>query len=245
MTNEIVRPQLYASSFACPRCGALAAQEWTSLKGQFKGTPVFALADPSYIGYVPNRGLDEVTPLWTASRCFACKKFSIWLDRDLLFPDPHSVPQDAAHSPNVDMPEDAASLFREAVAVLPHSKRAAAALCRASLERLVKHVDSGLSGKARLDDRLVQLESRVSSSTIDILNVLRHVGNTALHGQADGDESATIYMDEDDATIAETFFVAINVLVDELITKPKRNEALYNALPEGVRASYEQKAGRG
>lgn len=161
-----------------------------------------------------------------------------------MYPDPYRESMAAASEPHEDMPEGAAELFREAVAVLSFSRRAAAALCRASMERLVKSLDPECPQKTRLDERLVRIEGRVSSATIDLLNVLRHVGNTALHGEHDDDGTATIYVDEDDQTIAETFFVAINTLVDELITRPRRSAELYQKLPEGVRKSYEQKAGR-
>jgi hypothetical protein len=199
--------------------------------------------DPSYKENFYGQSLERV-PTWAAARCYSCKKYVLWVDRTLVFPDADKWNAAAYHAPSDDMPADSRSLFLEAVAVLPHSKRAAAALCRAAMERLVKYVDPEAPKKAKLDERLVRLEKRISSSTIDVLNVLRHVGNTALHGGQDGDESATIYMEDDDETIAETFFVAINVLVDELITKPSRNTALYERLPEGVRKSYEEKAAR-
>lgn len=199
--------------------------------------------DPNYMENLYGQALRR-TPAWDLARCYACKKYALWVDKALVFPDPDKLSAAAHHLPSDDMPTDTRTLFQEAVAVLPHSKRAAAALCRAAMERLVKSVDPEAPKKAKLDERLIRLEERISSSTIDILHVLRHVGNTALHGGQDGDESATIYMEEDDETIAETFFVAINVLVDELITKPKRNAALYGSLPEGVRKSYEEKAAR-
>lgn len=185
-----------------------------------------------------------VEPDWSASLCFSCKDHSFWLGTSLAYPDPQTAPATGEHTPHEDMPEDAAELFREAVAVLPYSRRAAAALCRASMERLVKFLDPDCPKRISLDGRLVRLEGSVSSVTIDLLNVLRHVGNTALHGEQDDDVSATIYVDENDGTIAEAFFLAINTLVDELITRPRRSAELYGNLPESVRAAYEAKAGR-
>lgn len=246
MPNETPTPKYMQPSFACPRCGALAAQEWGQLhvptgRGGFK-----PLQDKRQMvmGTGNERPHYEDTT-WAASQCYACKDHSIWLLSSLAYPNPQTMRAVGAHAPHEDMPADAAELFREAVAVLPYSRRAAAALCRASMERLVKHLDVDSPKRAKLDERLVRLEGRVSSSTINLLNVLRHVGNTALHGEQDGDGTATIYVDEDDETIAETFFVAINTLVDELITKPRISEELYGALPEGVRKAYESKAGRG
>lgn len=201
------------------------------------------IKDPDYKSTVLGVTMERI-PTWDASRCFACNHYCLWIEGALSFPEEDAVRALKLHAPNEDMPQDARELFMEAVAVLPHSKRAAAALCRAALERLVKHVDNEAPKKARLDERLVRLEGQVSSPTIDLMNVLRHVGNTALHGEQDGDGSAIIYIDEDDETIAETFFLVINTIVDELITKPRRSAELYNTLPESVRKAYEAKAGR-
>ncbi|MFF2842333.1 hypothetical protein [Paenarthrobacter sp. NPDC057981] len=244
MAPETPAPKYLNPSFACPLCGALAAQEWRDLyvsngKGGFR-----YLEDRRRLDMKPAAGPQFIDPRWAASECYACGNQSIWLHGSLVYPDPLSARVAVAHAPHEEMPADAADLFREAVAVLPFSRRAAAALCRASMERLVKFLDPECPRRAKLDERLVRLEGRLSTSTIDLLNVLRHVGNTALHGEQDGDGSATIYIDEDDETIAETFFLVINTLVDELITKPRRTAELYGALPEGVRNAYESKAGR-
>lgn len=236
-------PRFKADSFTCPRCDALAAQKWFDLLGVVGNGSATSLMDRERM-MASTSGPRFRSPHWSASECLACQDKSIWLDDVLVYPDPRNAPIGDEQEPHEEMPEDAAVLFREAVAVLPFSRRAAAALCRASMERLVKVVDPGCPPRTPLDERLARLESRVSTSTIDLLNVLRHVGNTALHGGKEGDGSAVIYIDEEDHTIAETFFLAINTLVDELITKPRRSAELYGSLPEGVRASYEAKAGR-
>lgn len=246
MSFEHQTPKWRAVSFNCPRCGAFAKQDWYELHGSAVSTggSVIRIKDPDYTSAVYGVSTNR-TPTWDVSLCFACNHYCLWADKALSFPDGDTVQMGRLHEPNEDMPEDARELFSEAVAVLPHSKRAAAALCRAALERLVKHIDPDAPKKARLDERLVRLEGRVSSPTIDLMNVLRHVGNTALHGEQDGDGSAIIYVDEDDETIAETFFLVINTIVDELITKPRRSAELYGTLPESVRKAYESKAGRG
>lgn len=242
MASVIRLPSHKMTSFNCPRCGALAAQNWFELLGSpSTGEGSTEVLTDAAI-YDAWEGQSYI-PKWTASHCFACGDNSIWLEDTLVYPDPRREAVTDA-TPHEDMPENAAELFREAVAVLPFSRRAAAALCRASMERLVKSLDPECPQYTKLDERLVRLEGRVSTATISLMNVLRHVGNTALHGEKDNDGSATIYVDEDDQTIAETFFLAINTLVDELITRPRRSEELYAALPEGVRKSYERKAGR-
>ena len=246
MASDTHPPKHMRLSFDCPRCGAYTGQTWFDLMGhELDGTSGYVTVSDSTVVAVSAAEGGSKHVDWTASKCFSCRNYSLWLHKTLAFPDPRSALSNVANSPHEDMPQDAALLFSEAVAVLPYSRRAAAALCRASMERLVKALDPECPKQAKLDDRLVRLEQRVSSPTIDQLNVLRHVGNTALHGEKDGDGSATIYIDEDDETIATTFFAVINSLVDELISKPRQGKELYDTLPEGVRKSYEAKAGRG
>lgn len=246
MERDTRSPQYMMPSFICPRCHALAGQEWYGLiRRSADGSMASTVLKDTTIVATPSPAGGKVGPAeWSASKCFACKNHSIWIGATLAYPDPQKALADVVHTPHEEMPDDAAELYKEAVSVLPFSRRASAALCRASMERLVKVLDPECPKRAKLDERLARLEGRVSSTTIDLLNVLRHVGNTALHGGQDGDGSATIYIDEDDETIAETFFVVINTLVDELITKPRRSAELYNKLPAGVRHAYETKARR-
>jgi hypothetical protein len=114
------------------------------------------------------------------------------------------------------------------------------------MEQLAKELTPELPQGVKLDGRLVALSKTVSTATLQALNIVRHVGNTALHGEKDGDESAVMYLDEDDSSIAEVFFLAINALADEKITQPRRIQELYETLPETMRHSFEAKtAGNG
>ncbi|MFK0003368.1 hypothetical protein [Paenarthrobacter sp. NPDC090522] len=83
----------------------------------------------------------------------------------------------------------------------------------------------------------------MANETALILQVIRHVGNTALHRERDGDESVVIYLDDSDNDIASMFFVAINDLAHELITRPAQIRAAYAKLPATVRADFERKSG--
>ncbi|MEO3939799.1 DUF4145 domain-containing protein [Paenarthrobacter nicotinovorans] len=244
MALSVKSPTFLESSFNCPRCGALAAQEWFELFSKQMGVQGSQrLRDKPTVAVSASGEPNLINADWMAARCFACKDHSLWRKGELVYPDPSIAPVGGEHLPHEDMPEDATELFREAVAVLPFSRRAAAALCRASMECLVKFIDPDCPKQTSLDVRLVRLEERMSTSTAQLLNVLRHVGNTALHGARDEDASATIYLDETDGTIAETFFLVINTLVDELITRPRLSKELYGSLPPSVRAAYEAKRG--
>jgi hypothetical protein len=170
---------------------------------------------------------------------------SLWIHDRLVYPDVNNAGIPEVDEPNGDLPAAVLELYIEAAAVLPHSKRAAAALCRTALERLAKHLTSDLPADRRLDGRLVHLGKSISTSTLKALNIVRYTGNTALHGQKDGDQSAVIYLDEDDSTIATVFFAAINALADELITRPRVVQELYEQMPDGMRTAFDEKMKRG
>lgn len=248
MVSRYVEPTtLHADSFSCPRCHALASQEWSALYRYSPDERLFPVADSPRNIFDPRaRGSDGVVRqghvTWSVSKCFSCKDFSLWIDNELAWPPLKDRVAGELPEPSVDLPPAVQDLYKEAAAVLPHSKRAAAALCRAALEQMVKYLTQDLPMESRLDDRLASLSERVSPSTFKALHIIRHTGNTALHGEKDGDQSAVIYLDGSDGTIAEVFFVAINALAEELITKPREMEDLYSKLPNGVRESLEAKA---
>jgi hypothetical protein len=239
MPSRREKPKHGFSSFNCPRCGALAAQAFDNLS-TYKGNGVNAVADPA-VRHWDGSTWRQTEQGWSRSVCFACKKSALWVAQKLVFPNPDGKGDTAAPERGEDLPPIVAELYDEAVAVLPHSRRAAAALCRAAMEQLAKSLTTDLPSGVKLDGRLVALSKTVSTATLQALNIVRHVGNTALHGEKDGDESAVMYLDEDDSSIAEVFFLAINALADEMITQPRRIQDLYETLPETMRSSFEAK----
>jgi hypothetical protein len=68
--------------------------------------------------------------------------------------------------------------------------------------------------------------------------LVRVVGNNAVHpGQINLD---------DDSDVALKLFKILNIIADELITKEKEMDALYNnIIPEETRAHIDQRDGRG
>ncbi len=137
------------------------------------------------------------------------------------------------------MPGAARELFDEARLVLSESRRAAAALARASLEALLKHQFPESQAK-NLQTRIGELESKVNSSLWRVLTALRVVGNDSLHG--DHDDLVVMYLTGDAAEVVEPFFGAINALVEELITQPRKADELYNLIPPAKREAAERAA---
>ena len=120
------------------------------------------------------------------------------------------------------MPEDVRRDYMEARAVAPKSPRAAAALLRLALARLMPHV--GQPGELLTDDvRALVRQRGVDPRVEQALEALRAVGNGALlPGQ--------ISLEEDEATV-QALCGVLNLLVEELIEAPRRRDAVYAALP--------------
>ncbi|MFR9804811.1 DUF4145 domain-containing protein [Pseudonocardia sp. RS010] len=140
------------------------------------------------------------------------------------------------------MPPDVAELFKEAAEVGAVSRRASAALARATLERLVKHLDTGERGT--LNDRIGRLEGRVSSGLFQMLDVVRYTGNEVLHEQEAGDLAAIALDDSDGPALIEAFLDCANRLVDELITRPAQDQQLWTMLPPSIAESIRKRSGR-
>lgn len=244
MPQIYLDPQHHLLRFVCPRCGAFAAQEWRELlherETNYGNAEFDEVRDVGDEVWTEEHDDEEALgKLWEASLCSGCNEHSLWIEGKLAFP---TIRTDASvPDPSADMPDDARELYLEAAAVLPHSRRAAAALCRASLERLARHLTPELKGK-NLDGRLLALSKRTTGSTTRALLFIRHVGNTALHGAKDGDESAVIYLDAPEDDVVGMLFVTIVELVNELITRPRIIERSFELVPVQVREDFERKA---
>lgn len=241
MVRAPVPPNYHEPRFNCALCGAFAAQAWRELtyrswqdeQGTVTHEPVRDLAGGPL--HKPASRRAE----WDASLCAACEDHSLWINGQLTYPGNRSglaVPE-----PAEDMPREVEDLYREAAAVLPHSRRAAAALCRASLERLAKVLTPEEPARATLDERLIALHSKTTDALARGLQVIRHAGNTALHGARDDDESVVIYMGGDETDVIDLFFITINELVVELVSRPARLQAAYALLPEQKRVAIERR----
>lgn len=202
-------------AFRCPRCGAIAHQQWDTLQVT--------------TGRFSDRSPRGRSSHWHTATCAHCEESSVWREGRMIFPTSGVVA-----TPHAMMPPHVAELYEEARAVAGVSRRAAAALARATLERLLKHLDTD-AGRVTLADRIDRIAAQVSRPLARLLSVLRFVGNDALHGDG-ASEVLVLVLDEDTTASMELMFQAINDVVDELIARPSEIDALYEALPEGVRA---------
>ena len=174
---------------------------------------------------------------WRAAHCQGCDQKTLWRDGLNVYPQTVTAP-----APHPDMTTHVRDIYEEARKVLPISRRAGAALARAALEKQVKLLDPDPPKNSRLDDLIARLSPKVSTGLSERLDIIRHVGNKAVHG-ADDDELVVLYLADSQGAdeIAELLFEAINDLIDELVTRPARTRQVWEKIPSGVRDSIERK----
>jgi hypothetical protein len=223
-------PKYQAPQFTCPSCDAITGQTWQET----------ALVHPN----TPGGALGVHTAV-----CQACSGVTIWVggvasfsggatplassviltDARLVEPPPRSGPP-----PSRDLPPDALRDYNEARTIVDMSPRGAAALLRLCLQRLLAEL--GYDGVA-LDDAIATLvrEHRLRAEIQQSMDVLRVVGNNAVHpGELD-------LRDDKDTTLA--LFDLINLVVDQLISQPRRVAELYARLPAGARQAIDRRDG--
>lgn len=215
-------PQWGSDGFDCPRCTRWAHQEWLPIETHESWKAL--------VGKV-----QHTRCAWHQSICARCRQPSIWHRDQLVYP-PHRL----GAPPHVDLPDGVRELYEEAAAVASVSRRAGAALARATVERLIKHLDPGAPRGAKLEQRIERLRPpRVSAPLWQMLTVVRVAGNQAMHVEdAPGELVVLALDDEDGPAMVEWLLETVNNLVDELISRPKIAQELFDKLPDGVQAKY-------
>jgi hypothetical protein len=214
------RPTLNKEAFDCPRCGTYAQQYWSSANiGE--GT------------HTKGQGFESD---WREARCSHCKKPSVWRKDRMVYPRAQ-----LGGKPHADMPDEVRDLYEEAAAVAAVSRRAGAALARATVERLIKHLDPGASAGANLAARIERIKQRgVSTPVGEMLDVVRATANELLHEKDEPGELVVLTLDDEEGPqLVELFLEVTNDLVDELITKPATTRGLWDKLSPGIKAKLQ------
>lgn len=199
MSSQYYPPEYEKSAFHCPICGVYANQYWGQLLTRYYGT----LAK------------------FSTSKCSHCESFSIWYDKKLVFPD-----QSIAPSPNPDMPEEIVQDYNEASSILNRSPRAAAAMYRLCLQKLMPYI--GGEGKHINEDiKKLIADGELPHSILKSLDIVRIVGNESAH-------PGTIDLN-DQPQIALQLAKLINFIIQSTITQKREIDELYAMTPEQKR----------
>ena len=257
MTYGTNPPDISKTAFECPHCGAYTSQRWYRVLAdplsdngtphvpdddyprrlrEDKNMPAAFKADflAWYEKMSSARPYFEELPKWTsvnlqidnlfASECFVCKRLSVWVHDGVNFP-----PVRTGVPPHEDMPDDIRRDYDEARDIVSRSARGAAALLRLCVQKLCDEL--GEKGK-KIDDAIGSLVAKGLDQVIQqALDTVRVIGNESVHpGQIDI---------RDNPISATQLFGLVNMIVDRMISQPKKVKALYDALPEGKRKAID------
>ena len=214
MQRQHVPPSYRGDAFTCPHCGAYSKQRWF----------VHFLHGSETEGTYSARGYSD--PTQVSAQCDRCGKLSYWYEQKMLYPDTGAAPL-----PHPDMPNNVTREYMEARDIMNRSPRGAAALLRLCVQLLMPHL--GESGDNINQDIANLVEKGMSTDIQKSLDIVRVTGNNAVHpGQMDL---------RDDHEIATALFGLINVIVDSMISQPKRITELYQQLPQNARDAIERR----
>lgn len=207
MKYAYVAPTFQSDGFNCPHCGAFAAQIWHTVKKESESAVL-------------------VVKELRISTCARCWTNALWLDKKMLYPFTSVAPL-----PSENMPEDVEEDFIEARNIVNLSPRAACALLRLAVQRLM--IQLGEKGKNINEDIGNLVKKGLPERIQKALDSVRIIGNNAIH-------PGEINL-KDDIKTAIALFDLINMIIDVMITQPKKVEEIFNKLPEGAKEAIKKR----
>ena len=206
MKNKYVAPKFELDAFNCPICEAYAHQRWCIVRADSIG-----LLKREYL---------------ILSKCIKCNGNAIWKNSRMIYPVASTAPL-----PSEDMPKDVKDDFIEARDIVNSSSRAAAALLRLALQKLMVHL--GEVGKNINDDIGSLVKKGLPAKIQRALDSVRVIGNNAVHpGEIDL---------KDDTPTALSLFELINIIVEVTITQTKKVEEIYETIPGVAKKAIEKR----
>ncbi|MCM3152244.1 DUF4145 domain-containing protein [Priestia megaterium] len=219
-------PVYEETDFNCPRCGVLTEHEWFPIHSIHDKNKKVTLSLNSNMGkavtYAPLGSIDFTAKRdWhlTLSICQYCEQYTIWENRNIIYPFETELP--SAHE---DMPNAVKDIYLEAQQVFKHSPRAAAALLRLAIEILIPLLEDYQIKKAKINTMIGDLVKKGIPDHIQQgLDAIRIYGNEGIHP---GD----IRLNENTETVMYMFELT-NEMVEELITRKKKIRKFYSQIP--------------
>ena len=153
INQKYTPPQHKKSAFHCPHCEVYANQRWSAVS-HYKISFILSEMDlylktSSYNHQNLLQTLQEIcSSLYIKdsdfSFCHYCKKYSVWVERKMVYP--HSSP---APLPIEEMPKSVKEIYNEARNTVNQSPRGACALLRLAIEKLVKELGENESNLSK------------------------------------------------------------------------------------------------
>jgi len=149
-------PEYQSKQFHCIHCDVYAAQSWHDLY------------------FINQHNAYSIDPDFKFCVCGHCKKWSYWYKKQMMVPS--SAPVPPAH---IDMPQECLAEYEEARNIVVISPRAASALLRLALQKLM--VVLGEKGRNINDDIGELVRKGLPVLVQQALDFCRVVGNNAVH----------------------------------------------------------------
>lgn len=251
------QPSISEKAFACPYCHVYTTQTWFKARAaEAWGTPEL-ITDINVAAVAANSKLEaaerdaRVAELKLAvsgsvllggewetyfktrqllniaiSKCFNCGLVALWKRDQMLYPISTSADQASSDLPPACLPD-----YEEARIIAAISPRGAAALLRLTLQKLCKELGGQGADLNRDIGTLVAngLDTRVQRA----LDAVRCIGNEAVH-------PGTLDLRDDQETALQLFRL-INLVCDQMITKPREVDAIYQRIPPEKRKGIEDR----
>ena len=210
-------PELNKDAFNCPICRVYAHQTW-------KTNVAFGSI------YIESYGSQQFNSHGifldlSVSICSHCSKKVLWYKDKMILPRNMTVPE-----PSEDLPQKIKEIYIEAGKVVVDSPRAAGALMRLALEKLLKEINKN---ELKLNENVNKLiGTGIPEQLAKALTILRVNGNDIMHTG-----EIKILEKKDDVLY---LFDLFNMIVEELITRPKKINESYSKIPESIRKQIEK-----
>ena len=173
-------------------------------------------------------GMDDTYDQYpfVVSTCLNCKEPTFWKTDKIIYPTSLIPPV-----PHVETPLEIAEDYKEARNVFDHSPRASAALLRLAVQKLCKVL--GEPGKNINEDIGSLVKRGLPQGVKEALDSVRVIGNNAVHpGEIE------VHNEPD---LALALFDLVNLIVDRMISEPKKIKAIHDRLPESIRKAIDRR----
>lgn len=207
--NKYFPPTHEKKEFHCIHCGVYSAQFWRKFQWRHNDYENMKVKDD--LSYCV---------------CSHCNEWSYWHNGRMIVPSEAPVPP--AHE---DLPQSCTTEYDEARDIVGRSPRAAAALLRLCVQKLIAEL--GEKGKNINDDIASLVRKGLPVEVQQALDYCRVVGNNGVHP---GEIELT-----DNPEIAHSLFEMVNFIVEDRISRPKKVASLYKILPDGALKAVEKR----
>lgn len=210
-----------SKSYKCPHCGAFAGMEKYE---------VYLIKCGDHYVLMPEQNVPvggrAISKRFNVVTCRACDNVQFWLGETIIYPVSSSIDE-----PNEDMPQEVKDLYNEARSVFELSPKAGSALLRLGLQKLCKHL--GGKGENINDDIGWLVKQGLPKNIQEALDSIRVIGNNGVHpGEINLDENKDL---------AAALFPLMNLIVEKMISDPKKIDEIYKMLPEGAVKAIEKR----